>query len=264
MRILLADDQNEIRMLTAHQLREAGHSVVEAADGNAALAELGQSQFDIIILDEQMPGLSGVDVLHAIRAQKSRPRQVVIALTGYNTEPDRVRLLNEGFDSVIGKPFRLDRLEATLLSVLDFQARSKQPPPDSSVPRNLLETVGGDEKLLCRMIRTFLRDAPKRLAQIETAIHRNRPETVAAAAHALKGSVAIFDATAAHEYCHQLQESGRSRELAKTGQTLLRLKEEIAKLEANLRGYAGQTSVPAADVSRKRKRLNSAAKRKRR
>jgi HPt (histidine-containing phosphotransfer) domain-containing protein len=194
--------------------------------------------------------------------ETSPQRQVVIALTGYNTEPDRVRLLNEGFDSVIGKPFRLDRLEATLLSVLDSHASPKPPPPDSSVPKNLLETVGSDEKLLRHMIRTFLRDTPKRLAQIETAIHRNRPETLAAYAHALKGSVAIFGATGAQRYCDQLQESGRSRELAKARETFAQLKEEIAKLEANLRGYAGQASAPTADASRKRKRPDSAAKHK--
>ena len=264
MRILLADDQNEIRMLTAHQLRGAGHSVVEVANGEAALAEFLESPFDIILLDEQMPVLSGVAVLHAIRADTSTPRQVVIALTGYNTEPDRLRLLNEGFDFVIGKPFRLDQLEATLLSVFDFHVRPKPPSADSSpsVPKTLLQTVGGDERLLRRMSRVFLRDSSKRMAQIAASIRRNRPDNLASAAHALKGSVAIFGASEAQRCCQQLQEAGRSRELSNAGKILAQLKEEIAKLEANLRGYAGQTSPSASGASPNLERHDSVAKRK--
>ena len=266
MRILLADDQNEIRLLTVNQLQQAGHSVVDAADGKAALAEFGRARFDVVLLDEQMPGLSGVDVLRAIRATAAGSRQIVIALTGYNTEPDRLRLLREGFDSVIGKPFRLDRLEATLLSALESRTSPPQvdPQPHSSPVAldDLLPSIGGDKKLLLRMIRTFLRDTPKRLAQIETAIRRNRPENLASVAHVLKGSVGIFGATAAHQYCQQLQELGRGRESSGASQTFRLLKEEIAKLEANLRGYAGQTSLSASGGSRKRKRHDSPAKRK--
>jgi len=266
MRILLADDQSEIRLLTVNQLQQAGHSVVEAPDGEAALAEFDRARFDVVLLDEQMPGLSGIEVLRAIRGRAAGSRQIVIALTGYNTEPDRLRLVREGFDSVIGKPFRLDQLEATLLSALESLPFSSQtdPQPDSSTvaPDYLLQSVGGDKKLLLRMIRTFLRDTPKRLAQIETAIRRNRPENLASAAHALKGSVGIFGATAAHQYCQQLQELGRGRELSGASQAFALLKEEIAKVEANLRGYAGQTSLSASGGSRKRKRHDSPAKRK--
>jgi len=266
MRILFADDQNEIRSLTAHQLEQSGHSVVAAADGVAALAEFDRAAFDVVLLDEQMPGLSGVEVLRAMRARDPGRHQIVIALTGFNTEPDRLRLLREGFDSVIGKPFRLDQLEATLFSALEPRTSSPRADPQPAdsplgVPDDLLPSVGGDKKLLLRLIRTFLRDTPKRLNQIESAIRRNRPENLASSAHALKGSVGIFGAEAAHQYCQQLQEMGRGREWSRASQTLKLLKEEIAKVEANLRGYAGQTSLSASGGSRKRKR-HSPAKRK--
>jgi two-component system sensor histidine kinase/response regulator len=268
MRILLVDDQNEIRLLTAHQLQQDGHSVVAASDGVEALAQFDRSPFDIVLLDEQMPGPSGIEVLHAIRANQAGNRQIVVALTGYNTEPDRQRLLREGFDSVIGKPFRLDRLQAALLALLNSRDSSGHVQPETDTgPTGLqdtLKSVGGDKKLLYRMIRTFLDDTPKRLAQIETAILRHRPEVLASVAHALKGSVAIFGATAAHRYCQELQELGHRRELSRASRVLELLKEEIAKVEANLRGYAGQTSLSGSGVpqKQKRKRPGSAAKRK--
>ena len=261
MRVLVADDQNELRLLVASQLQQAGHSVVDVADGKAALAEINRAPFDVILLDEHMPGLSGVDVLHAIRANERTTRQAVIALTGYNSEPDRLRLLHEGFDFVIGKPFSLSQVESTLLSVLRG-GHVSEPTPPPTPSHDLLQTVGGDRKLLLRMIRTFLRDLPKRLAQIETAIQRGNAAKLESSAHALKGTVAIFGSICAREYCQELQDIGRGRELSGAGVTLKALKEEIAKLEANLanlRGYAGQTSLAAP---RKRKRPDSAAKRK--
>ena len=266
MRILLADDQSEIRLLTAHQLQQDGHSVVAVADGTEALAEFEKQQFDVILLDEQMPGLGGIEALHAIRGRPAGKQQIVIALTGYNSEPDRQRLLREGFDSVIGKPFRLNRLDAALQAVLESHdssyrllSRSVAPQPAS---QDLLKSVGGDKKLLGAMIRTFLRDTPKRLTQLESAIRLNRPDILASVAHALKGSVAIFRATAAQHYAEQLQESGRRRELSGAAHVLNLLKEEIAKVEVNLRGYAGQTGRSTTRVPGNRRRAGANAKRK--
>jgi len=267
MRILLADDQNEIRLLTVEQLQQAGHVVVDVPDGAAALAEFDRSPFDVVLLDEHMPTLNGIDVLRAIRAKRPAQRQIVIALTGYNTEPDRVRLLREGFDSVIGKPFRLQQLEATLLSLLDARrlAPAGASPPPAPVPTiagDILRSVGGDKKLLLRMIQIFLRDSPKRLSEIAAAIRSNRSEDLAFAAHALKGSVAIFGGDAARQKCQELQELGRRGELSQAAATFELLKVEIAKLEANLRGYAGQTSFSVQESSQKRKRPGSGARRK--
>jgi len=267
MRILLADDQNEIRLLTVEQLRQAGHAVVDVPDGASALAEFDRSPFDVVLLDEHMPAPNGIDVLRAIRAKRPAQRQIVIALTGYNTEPDRVRLLREGFDSVIGKPFRLQQLEATLLSLLDARrlAPVETAPPPGSAPTiagDILRSVGGDKKLLLRMIQIFLRDTPKRLAEIEAAIHSDRSEDLAFSAHALKGSVAIFGAEAARQQCQELQELGRRAELSRVGPAFEQLKVEIAKLEANLRGYAGQTSLSTQESPETRKRPGSGARRK--
>jgi two-component system, sensor histidine kinase and response regulator len=219
-----------------------------------------------LLLDEHMPAMGGVEVLHAIRNRGHGKGPMVIAVTGYNSEHDRLRLLREGFDSVIGKPFRLDRLDVTLRQVLDSRNSSPGLDPGTAPapvpPGDLLSSVGGDQKLLQRIIRTFLRDTPKRLAQIDVAIRRKRPENLAFSAHALKGSVAIFGGPLAQQYCQQLQELGRRKDLRDAGRIFLPLKEEIAKLEANLRGYAGQNSPSGPGVQRKRKRPDSAAKRK--
>lgn len=267
MRILLADDQKEIRLLAVRQLERDGHSVVAVSDGPEALSEFNRASFDVLLLDEHMPTMSGVEVLHAVRGTEKGRRQVIVAVTGYNTEEDRRRLIREGFDTVIGKPFRLDRLDALLREILSSCASSTgSPPPQDTTPQSthadLLHSVGGDPKLLLRMIRTFLRETPKRMTLMESAIRLKRADKLASIAHALKGSVAIFGAAAAQQRCYELQEFGRKNEISGALSTFDLLKEEIAKLEANLRGYPGQISPSGSAARGKPPRAGSAARRK--
>lgn len=261
LRILLADDQEDIRTLTAHQLKRSGHKVVVAKDGAHALKTFHGAAFDVALLDQEMPGMTGDEVARAIRkAEHGKKKRVfLIASTGNTTADDARCLKQAGFDEVLGKPFRLEDLNHILSSAPVAKPVSQPHPQLTSAPgasiAELVARVGGDEKLLKRMIRTFLRDTPKRLSGIAAAIRRKKPEALASLAHALKGSVSIFGAEAARKQANELQEFGRSSELSGAPDALARLKEEIAKLQANLRGYANQT--PARPKSKRNNRRRS-------
>jgi signal transduction histidine kinase/CheY-like chemotaxis protein len=268
MRILLADDQKEIRLLTTHQLERNGHHVVAVGNGQEALEAIQRERFDVILMDEEMPVMNGLEALRAIRErEKEHGRMVLIALTGYNTEPDRERLLRAGFDSVIGKPFRLSALDALLKgspeNVLGAEKKDPGRVPAQTPLANLLERVGGDEKLARKIISTFLRDTPARMAGIQRAIQKKDGGSLASISHALKGSVSIFGAQEAREHAQKLQELGRAKDFRGLARFHEQLKEEIAELEANLRGYAGQRSSASAGASPKRNRRSSSPKRKR-
>ena len=259
MRVLLADDQNEIRLLTREYLEKSGHRVLAVASGEEAWRAVRRESFDVVLLDEEMPGMTGTEVLQKLRSEKKLSRDLaVIALTGYNTETDRKRLLKAGFVAVLGKPFRLEVLDAILG---DFAA-GKTPPSVTPTPaseanetNSLLARVGGDEQLLRRMARTFLNDLPSRIVAIEKAIREKQGETLASLAHALKGSVAIFGVEQGAVLCRELQQFAQDDNFAEAARTLVHLKEAIAELEANLRGYAGQnTSAPEAQWPSKTKR----------
>lgn len=267
MRILLADDQKEIRLLTTHQLERSGHHVVAVANGQEALDALRHEPFDVILLDEDMPVMNGLQTLRAIRdLEKELGPKVLIAVTGYNTEPDRQRLLRAGFDSVIGKPFRLETLDA-LLRQSPQELRPKEGKEatgesEQTPMGNLLNRLGGDEKLARKMIATFLRDTPPRLAGIQKALKQKDSEALVSLAHALKGSVSIFGAVAARNLAQKLQESGRARNFQELAQFYERLQEEIAELEANLRGYAGQKGSRGSSPASKTKPRGSSPKRR--
>lgn len=260
LRILLADDHEDIRTLTAYQLKRNGHKVVVAKDGKQALRTFGTATFDVVLLDQEMPGMTGDEVAQAIRKTEAgkKKRVFLVASTGNTTSEDARHLKQAGFDEVLGKPFRLEDLNLLLTSSGASASETQAPAspsgqPDASIAV-LIERVGGDEKLLKRMIHTFLRDTPKRLAGIATAIRRKNSDGVASIAHALKGSVSIFGAEEARKRSQELQELGRSCELSRASEILALLKEEIAKLQANLRGYANQTPARSESNHSKRQR----------
>jgi signal transduction histidine kinase/HPt (histidine-containing phosphotransfer) domain-containing protein/ActR/RegA family two-component response regulator len=260
LRILFADDQEDIRTLTAYQLKRSGHKLIVAKDGIHALKAFLASSFDVVLLDQEMPGMTGDEVARAIRKteQGKKKRVFLIASTGNTASEDIHHLKQAGFDSVLGKPFRLEDLNLILSSSPAAKHASQTTPTPSAQPgasfEELLAHVGGDEKLLKRMIHTFLRDTPRRLAGITVAIRRKNPDALASVAHALKGSVSIFGAEASRKLSQELQELGRSSDLANAPHVLALLKEEIAKLQANLRGYANQTPARPKSNHIKRQR----------
>jgi signal transduction histidine kinase/HPt (histidine-containing phosphotransfer) domain-containing protein len=260
LRILFADDQEDIRTITTYQLKRCGHKVVTAKNGNHALRVLRSAPFDVVLLDQEMPGMTGDEVARAIRKEeRGKKKHVFLVASTGNTTSEDVRCLKQaGFDEVLGKPFRLEDLNLILAGSPAANSAATPPSMVSAQPEanfaDLIARVGGDEELFRRMIRTFLRDTPKRLAGIAAAIQKKKPEVLVSLAHALKGSVGIFGAEAARKHTQELQDMGRSNKLSGAREILALLKEEIAKLQANLRGYANQTPARPKSGQAKRQR----------
>src|SRR5919199_636356 len=114
-RVLVVDDEEDIRKLVAHLLRRAGHDVVEADNGRSALRTLHASPPDLVLLDVSMPELDGWQTLERIRDLSDVP---VLMLTARGDELERVRGLQAGADDYGTKPFGrqglLARVEALL------------------------------------------------------------------------------------------------------------------------------------------------------
>jgi DNA-binding response OmpR family regulator len=108
-RILVVDDDDDIRGLLRTLLERAGHEVVDASDGRAGLRELFARSPDLVILDVSMPGLDGWATLERIREVSDVP---VLMLTARDAELERVRGLRGGADDYVIKPFGRQELVA--------------------------------------------------------------------------------------------------------------------------------------------------------
>jgi len=109
LRILVAEDNEVNREVTVSRLKRAGHEVSATVDGAAALELWGIKEFDVAVLDIQMPLVDGIGVAEGIRSaefQTGRRRTIILALTAMTQESDRVRCEQAGFDGYLSKPMR--------------------------------------------------------------------------------------------------------------------------------------------------------------
>jgi DNA-binding response OmpR family regulator len=104
-RILVAEDDIDIRELVAFKLRAAGHDVTAVADGALALETCLSEQPDLCVLDVMMPGMSGLDVCRAIRGHDALSNTRIILLTARSQESDIEQGFACGADDYVVKPF---------------------------------------------------------------------------------------------------------------------------------------------------------------
>ncbi len=116
MKILLAEDNAVNRKLATALLQKRGHQVVATENGREALNALERENFDLVLMDIQMPVLDGLDAIHAIRAkeQSSGSHLPIIALTAHAMKGDRERCLAAGADEYVTKPIRTPDLLAAI------------------------------------------------------------------------------------------------------------------------------------------------------
>lgn len=116
MRILIAEDEWELAESIAEGLRMDGYSVDICGDGTSAAERAVTEPYDLLLLDLNLPGKDGLDVLREIRAEK--PDIKVLLLTARSSVADRVIGLDSGADDYLPKPFAFDELEARIRVLL--------------------------------------------------------------------------------------------------------------------------------------------------
>src|SRR5258706_4782636 len=139
--IPVVDDERTIQDSIAWCLRADGHDVQVAHDGEEAMAIMAGQDFDVVISDIIMPGVSGIELLRKTRALQ--PQKLFVLITAFATVETAVEALREGASDYIVKPFKFDELRLRVRRLLEHQAASQKPAlfhrVESSVPdRSLL------------------------------------------------------------------------------------------------------------------------------
>src|SRR5688500_6999811 len=132
MHILVAEDDRDIADLVAHYLQKSGWEPHVVGAGDEALAYARNNPVDVAILDLMLPGLSGLEVCRALRADKATASVPIIMLTARAEEADRIMGLELGADDYVAKPFSPNELVARIRALL---RRSRQNEPQDSTLR---------------------------------------------------------------------------------------------------------------------------------
>lgn len=129
-RILVVDDEPDMRMALGNVLSRAGHTVAEAGEGEAALEHMAREGADIMLLDMRLPGMDGPQILRALR-EKDKKTPVVM-VTGYGSVESAVEVMRLGASHYLSKPFSNQELVETVERVL---SGGRMPMPAQPAPR---------------------------------------------------------------------------------------------------------------------------------
>jgi signal transduction histidine kinase/DNA-binding response OmpR family regulator len=241
LRILLAEDNPVNQQLAIRLLQKEGHSVALAQDGTEAVRLHAAGDFDLILMDVQMPRMDGFEATRKIRDNERGHSQHIriIAMTAHAVKGDRERCLAAGMDSYISKPVRKSELLSELLKTFRSSEQDSDPKPPSTPTevldkRSALEFIGGDQQLLSQLCETFLEQSPKLLNSVRQAIQDRRPKEVSMLAHTIKGSVSIFAAGKATNAASRLEQIGKSNDLSQADEAVEALTQELARLQPEL------------------------------
>jgi two-component system sensor histidine kinase/response regulator len=220
LRVLLADDHPINQMVASRILEQQGHRVAIVGDGRAAVEAAGPGDFDVILMDVQMPEMDGFEALAAIRsAERGTGRHVpIVALTAHAMAGDRERCLTSGFDAYLSKPVHAAALRAPLdrLAEAGIVRPAAPAPPDHRLAFDraaALDILGGDETLLAEVLGLFLDDAPRLLREVRGAVEASDAATLNRLAHTIAGVSGNFAAPALVASARRLEAMSKAGDL---------------------------------------------------
>jgi two-component system response regulator RegX3 len=126
-RVLVVDDERAMRDTVSYALRQEGFEVDAREDGDSGLAAALEDNFDLVILDLMLPGLTGTEVCRRLRAESAIP---IVMLTAKGAELDRVLGLEIGADDYVTKPFSMAELIGRVRAILRRRELDRRSPAD--------------------------------------------------------------------------------------------------------------------------------------
>jgi signal transduction histidine kinase/DNA-binding response OmpR family regulator/HPt (histidine-containing phosphotransfer) domain-containing protein len=229
LEILVAEDNAVNRVVMTRFLEAEGHKPTLVSTGNEVLSAIAEHEFDVVLMDIQMPGMDGFEATRIIREQEKERgdrRLPLVAVTAHAMKGDRERCLAAGYDGYVTKPISFVELFRTIREVLPAtkigppmshanivraqkaeraaKAESSRPLPlpaaEKSAPAppkpttgfdeaNALARAGGDRVLLQELVEVFLGEAPAWLSELDAAAAARDGVVLRRVAHTIKGAV---------------------------------------------------------------------------
>ncbi len=263
MQILLAEDNTVNQKLAVKLLEKRGHQVVVAGNGKEAILAMERHEFDIILMDVQMPEMDGIETTQTIREceQKTGDRIPIIAMTAHAMKGDRERCLEAGMDGYLSKPLQPSELfetvegfanrvciendarpfsknsESTSTANPAVAVAESQPAAPAFDRDQAMNTVEGDVELLKEIIDAFLQEHLGLMDDLRKSIANGDSRGVGRAAHTLKGAASTLAATSVTKMTRELEAMGKANEISDAATLYAALEKEMEVLVAELLAF---------------------------
>ncbi len=256
-RVLVADDDQINRRVMSKQLEMAGHSAKLVADGEQALDALGEADYDVVILDSNMPVMTGIEAARLIRVMQAGRASVPIILFSADSTPETIQEATAaGVDVFLPKPVEASKLYATIEQLAEKRSREKAgvvraiaPPRPAHAPllnaKTLrdLEQMGRDPQFVPHLVQMFGEDSSQLLTSIEEALARHRRDEFKTHVHALKGSALNLGADRLFAHCTRIGALDHRELGASAGSVAAETHAIVTATQAALADYVKNHSV---------------------
>ncbi|MBI1388835.1 MAG: response regulator [bacterium] len=263
LRVLLVEDNEVNQIIMKEMLQYLGCEVVLSSNGQEALDEWGEQDFDAVLMDCQMPVMDGYEATRMIRNDEEisgKERTPIIAVTAHAIKGDRDKCIDAGMDDYVSKPFTLEQLQAKLSEWTSTQLKApeaasnkaragKSPQANAELSKRdssliafeMLHRIralqpNGGGALLKTVIDNFIRDSESIVNdQLGEGFARQDSAALTSLAHRMKSSSANVGALRLSACCKELEMNARGGELENAANAIEQIKTEfmLAKQELN-------------------------------
>lgn len=272
LRVLLAEDNGVNQLLAVRLLEKRGHSVTVTSNGREALDALASASYDLVLMDVQMPEMSGIEATMELREREKLTgrHQPVVALTAMVIKGDKEKCLVAGMDGYLSKPIRQQELDEILDSYairiptasLDIE-NTENGEPDLLEPRlsprephareaaqaicsldesELLERIAGDLEFLSELTEVFRKEYPRQLTAARNAVADRNGVALNNAGHALRGALANLAATAPAALAKSIELIGATGDPFTASVLIDQLEQEIQTVLISLDSLCQETA----------------------
>jgi signal transduction histidine kinase/CheY-like chemotaxis protein/HPt (histidine-containing phosphotransfer) domain-containing protein len=249
-RVLLAEDNAINQMVAVAMLKQQGYLVEVVGNGKEALSALEKQDFDLVLMDVQMPLMDGFEATAALREREKQcgGHLPVVALTAHAMKGDHERCLAAGMDGYISKPIQAEQLLRSISELLPATAMTStrdagsepvtpsriDPPPNGATVLDreaVRQRLGGSKQLLRKVTDLFITECPRLLTDVKKASEERDPAALARSAHTIKGALANLGAITASRAALVAETMGREGNLSAVTDAILTLEQETGRFQ---------------------------------
>lgn len=248
LRVLLAEDSPINQKLAVRLLARRGHDVTVVDDGRKAVDAFRDTEFDIVLMDIQMPELDGFAATAEIRKleEGTGARVPVVALTAHAMAGDEARCLEAGMDAYVSKPFRPEELFVTV-EQMAAGAKPAEPAVETAAKRvdyevfdreQAVAQYGDDPEFLNEIVGVLLDELATLLEDGAAALSARNANVLAKTAHRLKGALGQMTAEEAQHAALAVELAGKAEDLSNIDELWSDLVAAVDRLRAQLAEFA--------------------------
>ncbi|MHC4875140.1 MAG: hybrid sensor histidine kinase/response regulator [Planctomycetota bacterium] len=263
LRVLLAEDSIVNQKLALALLNKWGLTVSVAMNGAEAVEQVTAQDFDLVLMDVQMPEMDGLEATQKIRAQEEQSggHVPIIAMTAHAMTGDREQCLDAGMDSYVSKPVRAWQLKQEIgqffreriAAASSAEDQSSEASGDTAAVKPefavdwpaALKIVQGDRALLRDVAAAFLEESRQMMSQLKKARENCDGKLLQRSAHTIKASFRTFGVEDAHDIAFDLERAGKEDRLDDAMGRMPELEAAAAAVREQLKCFVDTREIPS-------------------